>query len=137
MCAFEKDGLDDAVALEIFHATDDGLDVVVGMDGAVELSDVGRGDGVEFDDVVVAEHEGIEHVLPLDLCAVGQDADFCLWEELVAQGDDILHHAQELRMEGGFAVAGKGDDVEGRMAVPHFLKLATESFAYFLTAGEA
>ena len=54
--ATHEHGLNDDVAIEGLHAVDDGLNVVVAV-GTVYLIDVLRIDGIEFQDIVVNQHE--------------------------------------------------------------------------------
>ena len=67
-----------------------------------------------------------------DLRGVGEDADACLWEIVVAQTDGVIDDLREVGVQGGFAVACKGEDIGRGSFCLHELKACLECVGDFL-----
>ena len=132
--ALHKQGLNDTVLAESDEAVDDGLNVVARM-GTVNPLDVVGLNGVEFADVVIHTAQGIEHGRTHDLSGVGEDTDFGVGEILIAQADGVVDDFGEMRMQGGLAIARKGEDIGFQTLLLHLGKLCLQSLGHFFAGG--
>ena len=113
--AAHEHGLDDDVSIEGFHAVDDGVDVVMGV-GTVNLINICGVDGVEFQDVVVDQHQGVVNLLAMDHGGIREHTNLGLRTVFVAQADGVTDDVGKMRMAGRFAIASKGQYI-GQLAL--------------------
>ena len=129
--AAHEHGLYDDVAVEGFHAFDDGVDVVSAV-GTVYLIYIVGVYGVQFQDVVVDPHQCVVHLLPVDEGGVRQDTDLGFRTIQVAQADGVVDDFGKMRMARGLAIAGKGQHVGQLPTGLHLLKLCLQFACHFL-----
>ena len=128
-------GLNDHMALESLEAVDDEIDIVSAV-RVIHLINICGIYGVEFQDVIIHLHEGIVYLGTVDHCAVAEYGDLGLRTVLVAQTDGVGDDLCKMRMTGGLAIAGKGEDIGQLTAGYHLLELGFELQGYLLTGGE-
>ena len=127
--------LDDDVTLKSLQMLDDLKDVVAAL-RTVDLTDIGRRNGVELLNVVVDTHQGVVHLLAMNKRGIAEHADFGLWAVVVAQTDGVVHNLRKVRVTGGLAITGKGDDVRQAAVGLHLPELGLESFSHLFASGE-
>ena len=99
---------------------------------------MGVADGaVELEDVLVDHAQGARHPPLVQAGGVAEHGHLALGRVLVAQGDGGLHYLLELRVHGGFAVAGEGDDVGQRVLLGHLAELVLELPGHLAGLGQA
>ena len=87
------------MAVEGLHVFNDAVDVVSGV-GAINLLDILRRNGVEFQDVVVDQHQCVVYLLAVNHSRIGEHADLSLRTVLVAQADGVADDFGKMRLLG-------------------------------------
>ena len=67
---------------------------------------------------------------------IAEHADFGLWAVAVAQTDGVVYNLRKVRVTGGLAITGKGDDVRQAAVGLHLPELGLESFSHLFASGK-